>query len=242
MKKAATLAEARRRRLKARNLLRELEELVENLIKRVLEILHALDMKMAMPRGVVIEMAKKVITGGGPRENAPKNGGVNGHQRVETKDMLSLYETALKIASRKPNKKEGKKALALLDQGVLEGDERAIYARAICYSDGTCGSRVSETKATSLFLKLTNSSIPEALFVVAGSYDCGLGVEEDQFTAFEYYLKAATLGHSEACFQVSEFFREGTVVPVSRNLQDFWFKRSKKSEPEISSADRIWLK
>lgn len=156
--------------------------------------------------------------------------------------MSSAYGTALEIASSNPDKKKGKKVLALLDEAIVQGDERAIYARAVCYSDGTCGSQLDKAKATSLFLKLANSFIPEALFAVAGSYDYGEGVEEDQFAAFEHYLKAATLGHSEACFQVSEFFREGSVLPKSKSLQDFWLERSKKKETEISPNDRVWLK
>lgn len=156
--------------------------------------------------------------------------------------MKSSYEKALEIADREDDEIDGGVVLSLLDRGIEDGDERAVCARAICYTDGKYGSDIDVAKATELFLTLSESRIPEALFALAVSFDTGDGVVKDQAIAFEYYLEAATLGHSEACFQVSEFFREGKTVPESQNLQNFWLKRSEKAEAEISSADRLWLR
>jgi TPR repeat protein len=156
--------------------------------------------------------------------------------------MASNYELALKTADAQPIEGESDRVLSLLDLGVEEGDERAIYARAVCFSNGKYGSAIDESKAFILFSRLSESSITEALFDLAVCYDLGQGVTKNQFTAFEYYLKAATLGHKEACSQVSEFFREGVTVPVSENLQCFWLERSQKKEAEISPADRLRLR
>ncbi|MFZ5746951.1 MAG: tetratricopeptide repeat protein [Pseudomonadota bacterium] len=156
--------------------------------------------------------------------------------------MDSNYELAIKIADAEQNEGQSSKVLNLLDLGVEGGDERAIYARAVCYSNGTFGSDIDESKAFRLFSKLSESNIPEALFDLGACYDLGQGVAKDQFAAFECYLRAATLGHKEACCQVSEFFREGVVVPESEYLRRFWLGRSQKKEAEISPADRIQLR
>ncbi|NOU03127.1 MAG: sel1 repeat family protein [Novosphingobium sp.] len=156
--------------------------------------------------------------------------------------MKSSYDIALEIANREDEEKDGERILELLDKGVEDADGRAACARAICYVDGKFGSNINEAKATELFLKLSDSKIPEALFALAVSFDKGDGVAQDQSVAFEYNLKAATLGHSESCFQVSEFFREGSIVLESKSLQSFWLKRSQEKESVISPADRVWLR
>lgn len=156
--------------------------------------------------------------------------------------MASNYELALEIADAELDESESDKVLHLLDLGVGEGDERAVYARAVCYSNGKYGSVIDESKAFGLFSSLSESSIPEALFDLAVCYDLGQGVAKDQFAAFEYYLKAATFGHKEACFQVSEFFREGVTIPESENLHRFWLGQSQKKEADISPADRLLLR
>lgn len=156
--------------------------------------------------------------------------------------MKPSYEIALEIADRENEELDGDRVLSLLDNGIEEGDERAACARAICYVDGKYGSDIDGTKATELFLGLSESKVPEALFALAVSFDKGDGVVKNQSVAFDYYLEAATLGHSEACFQVSEFFREGLIVLESENLQGFWLKRSQRKESEISPPDRVWLR
>ena len=156
--------------------------------------------------------------------------------------MKSSYESALEIADRENEEIDGERVLSLLDRGIEEGDERAVCARAICFCDGKYGSNIDDAKAMELFLTLSESRIPEALFALAVSFDKGDGVIQNQSVAFDYYLKAATLGHSEACFQVSEFFSEGSIGLESENLQGFWLKRSKRKESEISPADRLWLR
>ena len=156
--------------------------------------------------------------------------------------MDSNYELALRVADSQTNSQDSEKILKLLDLGVAEGDDRAAYARAVCFANGQYGSSVDELEAFRLFSRISKSKIAEALFDLAVCYDLGQGVEKDQFAAFEFYQRAATLGHTEACAQVSEFFREGVTVPESENLEKFWLERSKMKEREISPPDRVWLR
>lgn len=154
---------------------------------------------------------------------------------------LKPYDAALKLANSDDWDASARKILEYLEIGVVDNDPRALCARAMCYVDGKYGSEVNDSKAMKLFLKLSSSHVPEALFALAVSYDTGDGVGKDEFKALSYYLRAATLGHSEACFQVSEYFREGKHIKRDKELEIFWLERSNKDEREVSPRDRIWL-
>jgi uncharacterized protein len=149
------------------------------------------------------------------------------------------YEKSLKLTEAESA--DSDEILELLESAAADGDYRAIYARASCYVDGKFGSVIDQKKANKMFLSLKSSELPEALFALAYMYDVGDGVRADSNQAFSYYMRAALLGHLEACLQVSEFYREGKDVKQDAKLAIAWRKRSKSQESLISPPWRIWL-
>ncbi|KAF0486653.1 SEL1 protein [Gigaspora margarita] len=57
----------------------------------------------------------------------------------------------------------------------------------------------------------------EQLFTLGYNYRHGIGVEKDEKKAFEYYMKAAELGNSDAMQNVSNCYYYGNGV--ERNYQ-----------------------
>ena len=147
---------------------------------------------------------------------------------------------ALAVADTTPD--AGDTILNCLDRAVEAGDQRAKFARACCFVDGKYGSLIENKAANALFLQLEDSDIAEALFAAAYCYDVGDGVIENKLRAFSLYLKAAILGHKDANWQVSEFFREDVTVPHEEGLVEFFKARSELEERLISPPQRLQLR
>jgi uncharacterized protein len=151
-----------------------------------------------------------------------------------------FYMLALQEADKK--KCDNVKVIEFLQKGIEVRDERAIYARASCFTDGKFDSEICRKKALYLFRKLEESNLPEGIFALAYCYDVGEGVKENKNKAFSLYMRAALLGHSESNWQISEFFREGSIVLHDKKISLAWKNRSKANETLISPAWRVWLR
>jgi uncharacterized protein len=149
------------------------------------------------------------------------------------------YEMALKEASLTTF--DSTYVLALLNRALIEGDDRAIYARAQCFRYGTFGSEIDLKAAHDLNKTLEKSNIAEAVFNLAYDYDIGNFVRKNLKRAFSLYMTAALLGDPESCAQISQFYRLGYVVTKNRNLAKVWKQRSKCDEKLISPPYRRWL-
>jgi uncharacterized protein len=159
---------------------------------------------------------------------------------MPNKMKYDYYSAALEQADR--NIPNDLSVLKFLDDGIALGDEKSAFARACCYEDGKFGSKIDKKLANSLFFSLKNSNLPEALFAIAYCYDVGDGIRTNKSLAFDFYLKAAVLGHSEANLQIAEFFREGSTVPRRRLLGQFFRNRSHMPEAVISPKQRMKLR
>ena len=62
-------------------------------------------------------------------------------------------------------------------------------------------------------LKEAEAGDVEAMNVVAGNYNYGTGVMEDEMKAFSWWKKAADLGHDESQYYVGAFYSTGDVIP-----------------------------
>lgn len=150
------------------------------------------------------------------------------------------YEEALALADLDCS--DGETILGLLRNAHEEGDPRGTYAIASCYVDGKYGSEVDEKIAHRLFKSISKYDLPEAIFALAYSYDVGDVCRRNRKSAFSLYMRAALLGHREACWQVSEFYREGLTVEHDGRLAKAWRRRAKCEEEDISPPYRIWLR
>lgn len=155
-----------------------------------------------------------------------------------TTSSQDKYSLALDLSRTEGNLYKVK---SLLEEARDEGDLRATYAISTWYLNGNKIIEVDEDKGVGLLLGISSCNIAEANFDLGFAYDTGRVVEQDDMRAFSYYMKAGLLGDSEACSQVSQFYREGKVVPFDENLAAAWEERSKQDEVDISPPYRIWL-
>ena len=154
--------------------------------------------------------------------------------------MTDDYEKALEIADG--NGGHLNLALELLNNASEAGDERARYALASWYLNGTKVVNKDEEKGRKLLKSLQQSLIAEANYDLGVMYDLGSGCRRNSKKAFEFYMKAALLGDCQACSQIAEFFRTGEVVQRSQVLAESWQKRSNQAEDTISPPYRLWLR
>ena len=152
----------------------------------------------------------------------------------------SVYEQALAMCEQEQPNTKG--AYRLLVQASEEGDSRATYALATWYLFGNYAVPKDEHKAVHILKSLVDSNIAESLFDLAVSFDYGKGVRRNSKTAFSLYMRAAILGDSSSCDQISQFYSEGKVVPYDRKLSEAWKLRSLQSEIDISPPYRVWLR
>lgn len=159
----------------------------------------------------------------------------------DTKKPSAPYLVALELADEaNPNLAE---AFESLREAASAGDIRAEYAIATWYLHGREGVVERDVLLAFEMLKgLEDSCIPEAIFDLAIFYDFGEFVERDEERAFSLYMQAALLGNKEACEQIAEFFREGSVVEHDEKLQRAWLRRAEQKEAEISPPYRVWLR
>lgn len=66
----------------------------------------------------------------------------------------------------------------------------------------------------------------DAMNVVAGNYNWGTGVMQDQEKAFSWWKKAADLGLDEAQYYIGAFYGSGDVVPQDYKLAGEYFKKA----------------
>lgn len=130
-----------------------------------------------------------------------------------------------------------------LSSAAADGDHRAVYAVATWHLHGKEGFLdANPAKALPMLHSIEDSYVAEALFDLAIFYDFGEYVEEDEQKAFALYLRAGLLGDAESCGQISQYFREGKVVPDDQSIAEAWNIRSQQLEVDISPPYRIWLR
>lgn len=155
------------------------------------------------------------------------------------KNEKDEYKEALLLSrSDPPNFQD---AYALLKVALEKGDDRAIYAIATWYLFGNEVLAKDESKGISILESLSDSFVAEAVFDLAICYDYGRLVEKDSNKAFSLYMKAALLGDTSSCDQISQFYAEGNLVEHNDDLSKAWKKRSEQEEKDISPSYRLWL-
>lgn len=149
------------------------------------------------------------------------------------------YSLALALSRTTPPKLQD--AYTLLVSASNKGDDRATYALATWFLFGNDVVKKDEAIGVSMLNTLRNSFVAEALFDLAVSYDYGRHVEQDDYAAFSFYMRAALLGDTASCSQISQFYAEGIIVEPDDELSNAWRKRSEQNEREISPPYRLWI-
>lgn len=82
------------------------------------------------------------------------------------------------------------------------------------------------TEAIKWFLKAAEQNNVDAFFKLAKKYYSGEGVEKDMKIAFDYYLKAANLGHPKAEHNIGILYCYGIGVAADENEGIKWIKKA----------------
>lgn len=119
-------------------------------------------------------------------------------------------------------KKDIGKALAYFERAAANGHaEAAAYAGQI-YKCGTNGVKVNQQKAFNLYMIAAEHNQEEGMMYVILAYLLGEGVKEDNDKAYEWFLKAETLGYERIkTIYGIHYFNQGDAESLDRALQLF---------------------
>lgn len=104
----------------------------------------------------------------------------------------------------------------------------AVEAPDSFYVTGNNG-ELTEVSVSQYIQHLTQqaqSGLTDAKFALAKIYDAGVVVKADLPQAFNWYLSAATDGHTKAAQLVSYFYCRGITVPRSPEKANVWLETS----------------
>ena len=107
-----------------------------------------------------------------------------------------------------------------------KGYNQALYRMGICYKYGY-GDLQKDPKEAFYYFKRAaeNDENVYALNELASCYKSGFGVELNQSSAFENYLKAAKLGNTDAMFEVAYAYQQGIGTSVDYTEAFHWYKK-----------------
>jgi TPR repeat protein len=120
-----------------------------------------------------------------------------------------------------------KLAVDLMTAAADAGHNMASYALATWYLFGKEPYiRVDHIKAVTLLKKAAAAGIPEALYDLGVCYSEGEGVEKDDESAFECYLRAALRGHKVSVDSVGTCYEYGIGVVEDPRVARIWHERA----------------
>ena len=90
-----------------------------------------------------------------------------------------------------------------------KGNREAQESLAFCYIYGVHGIKEDETRGFQLALESARQGLPEGLYLLGESYECGYGIEPDVKKAFDYYEKAAKKDYTPAICDLGNFYLKG---------------------------------
>lgn len=82
------------------------------------------------------------------------------------------------------------------------------------------------TAAAHSYQRALSSGLDWAMYNYAGLLATGRGVAQDQHQAFDWYLKAANLGHAKSMNLVGRYLEEGIVGAPDLEAAHDWYRRS----------------
>ena len=134
---------------------------------------------------------------------------------------------------------EREKAFRYFNRSANLGWTAARRNLIMAYITG-CGTAVNYKTARRFANSLAADNVPEAMFILGMMDLYGYGGDADAVSAFQWYLKSASLGHVPAMLQVAEMLRTGNGVKADPAAADQWLQKAKvmappEDHPEILS-------
>jgi uncharacterized protein len=130
-----------------------------------------------------------------------------------------------------------KELVRTLSQAAKNGDSRACYFLALCFSDGL-GVQANQRKAIEWYRKAAEAGDPEVEFELAYLFDHGIGVRKDPKNAFLWYERAALHGIVEAQFNLGIYYEHGTGRRRDVKKAIHWFLQAAK-QGDVDAQFRI---
>lgn len=111
----------------------------------------------------------------------------------------------------------------------------AMFATAASYTEGKAAFDQGDyAAARTLWLEALDEPDPNTLFHLGVLYDQGLGVARDDRVAFQWYEKAAVLGHPTAEYNLGNAYKHGRGTVKSEELASYWWQKA--ADHRVASA------
>jgi len=138
------------------------------------------------------------------------------------------------LASESIDEEQFEAAVAYLEKGASEGDERCDYQLAILMLQGEIDGN-SET-AVRLLHKAATAGYPPAQFDLGLLYEKGEGVPQDPVEATDWYRKAAEAGFPIAQTNLGLLYAVGRVVDKDPEAAARWYRKAAKGGDPLGQA------
>jgi len=86
--------------------------------------------------------------------------------------------------------------------------------------------RVAEKANPDVYGAAADDRAADAMYAVGEAFDAGLGVRSDAHQAFDWYMRAAALGHAEAMNRLGVLYAEGRGVSRDYSAALGWYRRA----------------
>lgn len=144
------------------------------------------------------------------------------------------YQTAECLQEIKPNNLP--EIFEWYLKAANHGFERAYYDVALSYAHGY-GTKQNFSEALFWAQKGCECKDARSTELMGEFYECGVGIEKDYSKAFEYYLKADTLGAYYAPYQLYRCYAYGIGVEKSISASiEYALKGAKNHHPDACMA------
>ena len=130
-------------------------------------------------------------------------------------------------------------ALDILKQAVVAGSPRAAYALASWYLPPGRVVEPDLAEARRLLLIAAKADIPEAHWDLGVMYEKGEGVEANERIAFEWFLRAAIRGDSDAVYHIGVAYTYGDGVAADKTIADIWLDRAEELGVDPETGDPL---
>jgi TPR repeat protein len=122
--------------------------------------------------------------------------------------------------------KDHQKAASLFSKAAAGGDLKALYNFGVLQIEGR-GVKPAQSKGMDAVLRAATGGIPEAQFTVSIWYrDGALGTKQDNKKAYEWAMKAAKQGHTQAQHNVGVQLAEGVGVARNQRQAAEWYNKA----------------
>jgi len=152
-----------------------------------------------------------------------------------SEEAAALYLRAHEMCTGDPP--AYKVALDILKQAIAAGSPRAAYALASWYLPPGRVVEPDFAEARRLLLIAAKADIPEAHWDLGVMYEKGEGVDANERTALEWFLRAAIRGDADAVYHVGVAYFYGDGVAADKKIAEIWLDRAEELGIDPETGD-----